>query len=73
MSTPGPLDVRTLTHRAEGLAPFVLRAGEAQDISGAAPYKLRIGNVSGTRVEWRGAVVNLTERAKDNIARLELN
>ncbi|PTT74895.1 DUF4115 domain-containing protein, partial [Pelomonas sp. HMWF004] len=51
----------------------LLRSGEQQDLAGMAPYKLRIGNVSGTRVEWRGAVVDLAPRSKDNVARLELN
>jgi cytoskeleton protein RodZ len=51
----------------------VLRAGEQQEFTDAAPYKLRIGNVRGTQVEWRGAAVDLAARSKDNIARLELN
>jgi cytoskeleton protein RodZ len=51
----------------------VLRAGEQQEYSGAAPYKVRIGNVSGTKVEWRGTAVDLGARSKDNIARLEFN
>jgi cytoskeleton protein RodZ len=51
----------------------VLRQGEQQDYSGASPYKVRIGNVSGTKIEWRGAEVDLVSRSKDNIARIELN
>lgn len=50
----------------------VLRAGEQQEYSGASPYKVRIGNVSGTKVEWRGAAIDLATLAKDNVARLEL-
>lgn len=51
----------------------VLSQGEQQDYSGASPYKVRIGNVSGTKIEWRGADVDLSARSKDNVARLELN
>jgi len=51
----------------------VLREGEQQEYSGAAPYKVRVGNVRGTKIEWRGAVVDLAARSKDNVARLELN
>lgn len=60
---------------AKGQVVFsrVLRQGEQQEFSGAAPYRLRIGNVGGTRVEWRGAVVDLNARASNNVARLELN
>jgi len=51
----------------------VLRAGEQQELSGTPPYKVRIGNVSGTRIEWRGAALDLASLTKDNVARLELN
>lgn len=51
----------------------VLREGEQQEFAGASPYKLRIGNVRGTRLEWRGSAVDLNARGKDNVARLELN
>lgn len=51
----------------------VLREGEQQEFSGAAPYKVRVGNVRGTRVEWRGAAVDLAARGSNNVARLELN
>ncbi|WP_457391782.1 helix-turn-helix domain-containing protein [Roseateles sp. P5_E1] len=58
--------------KGQPLLSRVLRAGEQQEFTGAAPYKLRIGNVRGTQVEWRGAAVDLAPLAKDNIARLEL-
>lgn len=51
----------------------VLKTGEQQEFGGAAPYKLRVGNVGGTRIEWRGAAVDLAARASNNVARLELN
>lgn len=51
----------------------VLRQGEQQEFAGAAPYKLRVGNVGGTQIEWRGSAVDLAARASNNVARLELN
>lgn len=65
--------VEVVDAQGQPLLSRVLRAGEQQEFSGAAPFKVRVGNVSGTRIEWRGAAVNLAERAKDNVARLELN
>lgn len=65
--------VEVVDAKGQTLVSRVLRTGEQQEFSGAAPYKLRIGNVSGTRIEWRGAAVNLADRSKDNVARLELN
>lgn len=64
--------VEVVDAKGQMLLSRVLRQGEQQDFGGAAPYKLRVGNVSGTRVEWRGAAVNLAERASNNVARLEL-
>lgn len=64
--------VEVIDAKGQMLLSRVLRQGEQQDFGGAAPYKLRIGNVSGTRVEWRGAAVDLAERASNNVARLEL-
>ncbi|MFT7722102.1 MAG: helix-turn-helix domain-containing protein [Roseateles sp.] len=51
----------------------VLLAGEQQELRGALPYKVRVGNVGGTRLEWRGGAVDLAPHASNNVARLELN
>lgn len=59
--------------KGQVLLSRVLKQGEQQEFGGAAPYKLRIGNVGGTRIEWRGAAVDLAARATNNVARLELN
>jgi cytoskeleton protein RodZ len=59
--------------QGQTLLSRVLRQGEQQEFSGAPPYKVRVGNVSGTRIEWRGNAVDLAARGKDNVARLELN
>ena len=43
------------------------------DVHGVAPLRLRVGNVSGTELVFRGQPVDLAARARDNVARLELN
>lgn len=65
--------VEVVDAKGQVLVSRVLRQGEQQEFGGAAPYRLRVGNVGGTRVEWRGAPVDLNARASNNVARLELN
>ena len=50
----------------------VIPAGQSREITGVLPLKVRVGNVKGASVEWRGATVDLASSAKDNIARVEL-
>lgn len=59
---------------AQGQLQFsrVIPAGQSREITGLLPLKVRVGNVTGARVEWRGATVDLASKAKDNIARVEL-
>jgi len=64
--------VEVVDAQGQTLLSRVLRNGEQQEINGAPPYRLRVGNVGGTRIEWRGAAVDLAALAKDNVARLEL-
>lgn len=65
--------VEVVDAQGQVLISRVLREGEQQEYSGAAPYKVRVGNVRGTRLEWRGAAVDLAARGSNNVARLELN
>lgn len=65
--------IEVVDAKGQTLLSRVLRAGEQQEFGGAAPYKLRVGNVGGTKVEWRGSVFDLNARASNNVARVELN
>lgn len=65
--------IEVVDAKGQTLLSRVLRAGEQQEFGGAAPYKLRVGNVSGTKVEWRGSAYDLGARATNNVARVELN
>ena len=64
--------VEVVDAKGQVLLSRVLRAGEQQEFGGAAPYKVRVGNVSGTQVQWRGSAIDLAARASNNVARLEL-
>lgn len=65
--------IEVVDAQGQTLLSRLLSEGEQQVFGGAAPYKVRVGNVSGTRIEWRGAALDLAARSKDNVARLELN
>ena len=49
-----------------------LMPGEAVDVDGAFPLRLKVGNASGMQVALRGRPVDLTSYTRDNVARLEL-
>lgn len=51
----------------------LLRPGDAQNLAGLPPLRVRVGNVAGTELVLRGEPVDLVSRSKDNVARLELN
>lgn len=51
----------------------LLRPGDAQNLAGLPPLRVRVGNVAGTELILRGEPVDLVSRSKDNVARLELN
>ena len=50
----------------------LMAAGEAVDIDGARPLRVRIGNAAGTEVQHRGQLVDLAPRTLNNVATIEL-
>lgn len=58
--------------RGRTLVSRLVAAGEVFDVDGAAPYRVRIGNASGTRLSFRGQPTELAAYTRDNVARLEL-
>lgn len=65
--------VEVVDAKGQVLLSRLLRPGDLVDVNGAAPLKLRVGNVSGTELVFRGQPVDLAARSRDNVARLELN
>jgi cytoskeleton protein RodZ len=76
----GPLRLRTIAPswievhdaRAQVLLSRVVEAGEAVDLDGAMPLRVKIGNARGTEVVFRGRALDLAPNTRDNVARLEL-
>ena len=65
--------VEVVDAKGQVLLSRLLRSGDLVDVNGVAPLKLRVGNVSGTELVFRGQPVDLAARSRDNVARLELN
>jgi cytoskeleton protein RodZ len=79
--SPGVLQLRTSASswvevtdgRGRLLVSRLLRPGEALGLDGEPPFRLKIGNASGTQVIFRGEATELQAFTRDNVARLELN
>ena len=69
-TAPSWIEVTDASGRA--LVARLVRAGETLDLEGAAPFRVRIGNASATRVSFRGQPMELAAYTRDNVARLEL-
>ena len=65
--------VEVVAAKGQVLLSRLLRSGDQVDVNGIAPLKLRVGNVAGTELVFRGQPVDLAARSRDNVARLELN
>lgn len=56
----------------QSLLSRTLQPGEAVDLDGALPLRIKIGNASGTELSFRGQALDLAPSTHDNVARLEL-
>lgn len=50
----------------------ILSAGETVGVDGARPLSVKIGNVAGTEVSWKGAPVDLQALQRSNVATFDL-
>lgn len=64
--------VEVVDGRSKVLLARTLSAGEAVGLDGVLPLRVKIGNVSGTELSFRGRAVDLADLNRDNVARLEL-
>lgn len=64
--------VEVLDAEGQSLLSRVIQPGERVAIDGRRPLRVKVGNVAGTRLEFRGAPVDLAPHARDNVARIEL-
>ncbi|MFG6448440.1 RodZ domain-containing protein [Roseateles sp. BYS180W] len=65
--------IEVVDARQQVLLSKLLRPGQQVELQGQPPLRLRVGNVTGTEIRFRGAVVDLSGSALNNVARLELN
>jgi len=73
LKTTAPSWVEVVDAKGQTLISRIVAGGEEEQLSGAAPLKVKIGNVAGTQLLVRGKPMDLLSQAKDNVARLELN
>lgn len=65
--------VEVVDGRGRPLIGRTLQAGETVGIDGDVPFRVRLGNVGGTDLQFRGSAVDLARRAAgNNTARFEL-
>jgi cytoskeleton protein RodZ len=64
--------VEVVDGRSQVLISRTLAAGEAVGFDAVLPLRVKIGNVSGTDVAFRGQAVDLAPLNRDNVAKLEL-
>lgn len=64
--------VEVVDGRSKVLLARTLSSGEVVGLDGVLPLRVKIGNVSGTELSFRGQPVSLADLNRDNVARLEL-
>lgn len=64
--------VEVLDGNGQAVISRTLQPGETVDLDGALPLRVKIGNVGGTELRFRGQPVDLAPSTRDNVARLEL-
>ena len=64
--------VEVLDARGQMLLSRVIQPGETIGLDGPLPFKVKIGNSSGTQLMFRGELVELTPFSRENVAKLEL-
>ena len=67
-----PSWVEVVDARSQILLSRVLQPGETVALNGAMPLRVKVGNVAGTQLSFRGVAVDLAASTRDNVARLEL-
>jgi len=64
--------IEVVDGRGTVLLSRLLQPGEEVGVDGTPPFKLKIGNVGGTRLTFRGQPLDLAVYTRDNVARFEL-
>lgn len=70
--TRAPSWIEVQDGRGKTLVARTVQAGEALSLDGPAPLRLKVGNVGGTEVTYRGQPLDLAANSRDNVARVQL-
>lgn len=73
MKVSQPSWIQVNDARGQALVSRLVGAGEVVEVDGRRPLKVRVGNVSGTEVQWRGQRVDLSAQQRNNVAQVELD
>jgi cytoskeleton protein RodZ len=72
LSSTEPSWVVVRDARGQVLFSRTVQPGESVGLDGSLPLRLTIGNAAATQLAFRGQPVDLASRAKENVARVEL-
>ncbi|UCH16546.1 MAG: helix-turn-helix domain-containing protein [Burkholderiales bacterium] len=64
--------IEVLDASDQALLSRTVQPGETVGLDGKPPFRVRVGNVAGTQLVFRGEPVDLGAAARSNVARLEL-
>jgi cytoskeleton protein RodZ len=64
--------IEVVDAHGQALLSRTLKGGESVGLDGDPPLRLRIGNVAGTEISFRGRPVELGPYNRNNLARFEL-
>jgi cytoskeleton protein RodZ len=72
LSASGRSWIEVVDARGRVLVSRNLEAGESLGLDGLTPLQVVVGNATATQVAYKGQPVDLSSRARDNVARFEL-
>lgn len=58
--------------QGQTLLSRIVAAGETVALEGARPLSVRVGNVAGTQIQWKGVAVDLQGLQRNNVATFDL-
>jgi len=67
-----PTWIQAVDGGGQPLVSRLLPAGETFELAGTPPIRIKIGNAAGTRLTWRGQMLDLAPVTVNNVANVEL-
>lgn len=73
LRTTAPSWVEVTDGRGKSVFGKLVQPNEPVFLGGLLPLRVKVGNVAGTEIRFRGHRIDLTSSTKENVARIELN